>query len=128
MNFRFSAFGRPVRDLAEFEKGIFTDLRQLRSGVDAVVEETSSPFLEFLWNNYAVRTKKKQKVFYWHSVPHDRLFLDALARDLRCSESGENMATIAVREPALSFKYDSSRPLFEQFMSNFGIAPAVECR
>ena len=27
--------------------------------------------------------KKKQKVFYWYSVPHDALFCDAMERDMR---------------------------------------------
>src|SRR6202040_3125800 len=32
--FRFEAFGRPVRNYKKFEEGIFSDLRNLKPGVD----------------------------------------------------------------------------------------------
>jgi transcription factor STE12 len=53
-------------------------------------------------------------VFYWYSVPHDRLFLDALERDLKREKMGQEATTVAVSEPALSFEFDSSQSLFEQ--------------
>lgn len=37
--FRFEAFGRPVRNMKKFEEGIFSDLRNLKPGVDACLEE-----------------------------------------------------------------------------------------
>ncbi|KAI8058691.1 STE like transcription factor-domain-containing protein, partial [Gilbertella persicaria] len=76
--FRFLAFGRPVENVKKFEEGIFSDLRNLKPGTDAILEEPKSPFLDLLFRNNCIRTQKKQKVFYWFSVPHDRLFLDAL--------------------------------------------------
>lgn len=114
LSFRFQAFGRPVRNSKKFEEGIFSDLRNLKSGTDASLEEPKSPFLDFLYKNNCIRTQKKQKVFYWYSVPHDRLFLDALERDLKREKMGQEATTSAVSEPALSFQYDSSQSLYEQ--------------
>jgi transcription factor STE12 len=114
LSFRFQAFGRPVKNSKKFEEGIFSDLRNLKSGTDASLEEPKSSFLDFLYKNNCIRTQKKQKVFYWYSVPHDRLFLDALERDLKREKMGQEATTIAVSEPALSFEFDSSQSLFEQ--------------
>ena len=114
LSFRFHAFGRPVKNSKKFEEGIFSDLRNLKSGTDASLEEPKSPFLDFLYKNNCIRTQKKQKVFYWYSVPHDRLFLDALERDLKREKMGQEATTMAVNEPALSFEFDSSQSLFEQ--------------
>ena|ERR1700761_5812060 len=112
--FRFQAFGRPVRKVRKFEEGVFTDLRNLRSGVDSTLEEKGSSFLQFLYRNNCCRTQKTQKVFYWYSVPHDRLFLDALERDLRRENKGSEPTTVAIAEPALSFEWDPLGPsLFE---------------
>jgi transcription factor STE12 len=112
--FRFQAFGRPVRNSKKFEEGIFSDLRNLKAGTDATLEEPKSPFLDFLYKNNCIRTQKKQKVFYWYSVPHDRLFLDALERDLKREKMGQDPTTVAVSEPAMSFEFDSSQSLYEQ--------------
>ena len=114
LSFRFQAFGRPVKNSKKFEEGIFSDLRNLKSGTDASLEEPKSHFLDFLYKNNCIRTQKKQKVFYWYSVPHDRLFLDALERDLKREKMGQEATTMAVNEPALSFEFDSSQSLFEQ--------------
>ncbi|KAF1850982.1 STE-domain-containing protein [Cucurbitaria berberidis CBS 394.84] len=114
LSFRFQAFGRPVKNSKKFEEGIFSDLRNLKSGTDASLEEPKSAFLDFLYKNNCIRTQKKQKVFYWYSVPHDRLFLDALERDLKREKMGQEATTMAVSEPALSFEFDSSQSLFEQ--------------
>lgn len=114
LSFRFQAFGRPVKNSKKFEEGIFSDLRNLKSGTDASLEEPKSPFLDFMYKNNCIRTQKKQKVFYWYSVPHDRLFLDALERDLKREKMGQEATTEAVNEPALSFEFDSSQSLFEQ--------------
>lgn len=114
LSFRFQAFGRPVKNSKKFEEGIFSDLRNLKSGTDASLEEPKSGFLDFMYKNNCIRTQKKQKVFYWYSVPHDRLFLDALERDLKREKMGQEATTMAVNEPALSFEFDSSQSLFEQ--------------
>ena len=42
--FRFEAFGRPVRNMKKFEEGVFSDLRNLKPGVDACLEEPKVSF------------------------------------------------------------------------------------
>ncbi|KAF5378534.1 hypothetical protein D9615_007191 [Tricholomella constricta] len=113
--FRFEAFGRPVRNMKKFEEGVFSDLRNLKPGIDACLEEPKSPFLDLLFKYQCIRTQKKQKVFYWFSVPHDRLFLDALERDLKREKMGQEPTTHILGEPALSFTYDPKKSLYEQF-------------
>ncbi|EIW51363.1 STE-domain-containing protein, partial [Trametes versicolor FP-101664 SS1] len=43
--FRFEAFGRPVRNMKKFEEGVFSDLRNLKPGVDACLEEPKVRFV-----------------------------------------------------------------------------------
>lgn len=50
-----------------------------------------------------------------YSVPHDRLFLDALERDLKREKMGIEPTTVVLGEPALSFTYEPQRSLYEQF-------------
>ncbi len=73
--YRFAEFQRPVVNQKKFEEGVFSDLRNLKAGIHASLEEPRSEFLEFLHRNGCIRTQKKQKVFHWFSVPHDRLFM-----------------------------------------------------
>ncbi|KAF7684754.1 Transcription factor steA [Astathelohania contejeani] len=80
---RFQNAGRQLVSIKKFEEGVFSDLRNLKPGIDATLEGPRSDFLEFLYKNGCIRTQKKQKVFFWYSVPHDALFCDALERDLR---------------------------------------------
>lgn len=114
ITYRFEAFGRVVRNRKKFEEGIFSDLRNLKCDSDAVLEEPKSDFLEYLYKNNCVRTQKKQKVFHWFSVSHDRLFLDALERDLKKEALGKRASTEAIGEPALSFKFDNAQTLPQQ--------------
>lgn len=81
--FRFTQAGRPVLNVKKFEEGIFSDLRNLKPGTEAILEEPRSDFLEFLFKHGCIRTQKKQKVFFWYSVPHESLFLDAFERDFK---------------------------------------------
>lgn len=104
--------------MKKFEEGVFSDLRNLKPGVDASLEEPKSPFLDLLFKYQCIRTQKKQKVFYWFSVPHDRLFLDALERDLKREKMGQEPTTKVIGEPALSFTYDERRGLYEQFIAS----------
>nr|AEG78628.1 STE12 [Cryptococcus gattii] len=117
--FRFEAFSRPVRNIKKFEEGVFSDLRNLKPGTDACLEEPKSPFLDLLFRNGCIRTQKKARF----SVPHDRLFLDALERDLKREKMGLEPTTFVVGEPARSFRYDPRRSLFEQFA---GKQPGLE--
>ncbi|KAJ7616171.1 STE like transcription factor-domain-containing protein [Mycena polygramma] len=115
---RFEAFSRPVRNIKKFEEGIISDLKSLKPGTDACLEEAKSPFVELLFKYQCTRTQKKQRVFYWFSVPHDRLFLDALERDLKREKMGLEPTTQITGEPALSFTYDIKKSLYEQFILN----------
>ncbi|KAJ2316969.1 hypothetical protein IWW52_003373 [Coemansia sp. RSA 2704] len=85
---RFEGIKRPVVNIKKFEEGVFSDLRCLKPGVDARLELPRSEFLELLYKHHCVRTQKKQKVFYWTSVPHDQLFREALERDLKREAMG----------------------------------------
>jgi hypothetical protein len=75
LTYRFQCLGRSVSTQKKFEEGIFSDLRNLKAMSDSSLEESRSPFLKFLYENQCIRTQKKQKVFYWFSVKHDKLFL-----------------------------------------------------
>jgi len=99
--FRFQAYGRPVKNIKKFEEGIFSDLRNLKPGVDAILEDPRSEFLEMLYKNNCIRTQKKQKVFFWFSVPHDRLFIDALERDHKRESEGKEPSTVALQSAPL---------------------------
>jgi hypothetical protein len=83
ITFRFASIGRQITNVRKFEEGIFSDLRNLKAGTDATLEPAKSDFLAFLFRNRSIRTQKKQKIFYWFSVNHDKLFMDALERDLK---------------------------------------------
>lgn len=113
--FRFHAFGRPIQNLKKFEEGIFSDLRNLKPGTDATLEEPKSSFLDLLYKHNCIRTQKKQKVFNWFSVPHDRLFLDALERDLKREKLGIEPTSVAVADPAISISLDTTQAMFDEF-------------
>jgi hypothetical protein len=81
--FRFQQLGRGILNPKKFEEGVFSDLRNLKPGTEAVLEEPRSEFLEFLHKHGCIRTQKKQKVFFWNKVPHDDLFREALERNLK---------------------------------------------
>ncbi|KAJ6457728.1 STE like transcription factor-domain-containing protein, partial [Mycena sanguinolenta] len=112
------AFSRPVRNFKKFEEGVFYDLRSLKPGADACLEEPQSPLLNLLFKYQCVRTQRKQKLFYWCSVPYDHLFLEALERDLKREAMGLEPTTQITGEPALSFTWDGEHSLYELFMAN----------
>lgn len=87
LQYRFRCMGRQISSPKKFEEGVFSDLRNLKPGIDATLERPRSEFLEFLYKNGCIRTQKKQKVFFWYSVPHEALFCDALDRDVRRESS-----------------------------------------
>jgi len=115
LTFRFQAFGRPVENQKKFEEGVFSDLRNLKPGTDAILEEPKSAFLDLLFKNNCIRTQKKQKVFHWYSVPHDRLFLDALERDLKREKMGVEPTSKAEAHPAVSINLDTTQAMFDEF-------------
>ncbi|WEJ94346.1 homeodomain transcription factor ste12 [Yamadazyma tenuis] len=114
--YKFQQFGRKIIDRKKFEEGIFSDLRNLKTGTDAILEHPKSAFLDFLYKNNCLRTQKKQKVFFWFSVAHDKLMADALERDLRKEHAGQVPTTIADREPALSFEYSDEKILYNHLL------------
>lgn len=118
--YRMQKFGREVVDRKKFEEGIFSDLRNLKCGIDATLETPKSEFLSFLFKNMCLKTQKKQKVFFWFSVPHDKLFADALERDMKRQSAGQLPTTRSVSEPALSFTYDdkSGLSLYDQLLQH----------
>jgi len=81
--FRLRAVGRPVISMKKFEEGVFSDLRNLKPGEGARLEQARSSLLESLYRFGCIRTQKRQKVFYWNSVDHDRLFRDVWEREMR---------------------------------------------
>lgn len=93
---RFEDIKRPVVNIKKFEEGVFSDLRSLKPGKDARLELPRSEFLDILYKHHCVRTQKKQKVFFWESVPHDMLFRDALERDLKREAMGIEPTTKVV--------------------------------
>lgn len=123
--YKFEHFGRKIIDRKKFEEGIFSDLRNLKCGTDAILEPPRSEFLEFLFKNSCLRTQKKQKVFFWFNVPHDKLMADALERDLKKEKLGQNPTTISHREPALSFEYDESSSLYAQLSKHMETSKKV---
>ena len=125
LTFRFYAFGRPVTNAKKFEEGIFSDLRNLKPGLDARLEEPKSELLDMLYKNNCIRTQKKQKVFFWFSVPHDRLFLDALERDLKREKMGMEPTTHPLAEPAASISLDSTQELFDQLRKSMSQSAAA---
>ncbi|KAI9005860.1 STE like transcription factor-domain-containing protein [Phycomyces nitens] len=125
LTFRFHAFGRPVTNAKKFEEGIFSDLRNLKPGTDASLEEPKSELLDMLYKNSCIRTQKKQKVFFWYSVPHDRLFLDALERDLKREKMGLEPSSVPMAEPASSLSLDSTQELFQQVRKSTSLSVAV---
>lgn len=46
-----------------------------------MLEDARPEFLDILYKNNCIRSQKKQKVFFWYSVNHERLFQEALERD-----------------------------------------------
>lgn len=82
--FKFETIGRPIKNMKKFEEGVYSDLRQNFG----VLENAKSEFLTFLYKNSCLRTLKKQKVFFWEDIDHNRLFLRALNRDLERESKG----------------------------------------
>lgn len=63
-----------------FVEGIWSDLRVMKIGRDARLEEAKSEFLEWLNRHGCLKTQKRQKVFYWERVQWDKLLIDAKER------------------------------------------------
>ncbi|RKP16964.1 STE-domain-containing protein [Rozella allomycis CSF55] len=75
--------GNSIHNMHKFDEGVFSDLRQYKIGVHAVMEENRSEFLSFLLKTGCVKTQKKQKVYIWDKINLDLLVQDATMRELR---------------------------------------------
>ena len=82
VKYRLACRGIQVKSMKKVEEGIVSDLRPLKHGQDFVLEKARSELLKLLHANRCIKTQKKQKVFFWDKIPHDRLFEDALEREL----------------------------------------------
>ncbi|KAJ6489718.1 STE like transcription factor-domain-containing protein [Mycena vulgaris] len=105
-----------TNNMKKFQEGVFSDLCNLKPHIDASLEEPKYQ---------CIPSQKMQKVFYWFSVPHNRLFLDALERDLKREKMGLEPTTHITGEPALSFIYDDTKSLYNQFV--VGRVDEVSC-
>lgn len=83
IQYRFRCKGIKPEKNKKLEEGVFSDLRSLKAGHDALLEEPRSDLLKFLYEHDCIRTQKKQKVFLWGRVDHDRLFYEAMDREIR---------------------------------------------
>jgi hypothetical protein len=75
------------------------------------LEEPKSPFLELLYKNKCIRTQKKQKVFFWYSVPYDRLFQDVLKRDRKRELNGKKSNIVIDKSKSPIIKKEISKPV-----------------
>lgn len=104
LRFRFACLGKPVGNVKKFEEGVFSDLRNLKAGEHATLEEPKSEFLEFLYKHNCIRTQKKQKVFYWYEVRHDDLVVEAFERDAKRQNQATNISNF-LRSQAANMAY-----------------------
>lgn len=116
--YKMGHIGREIVDRKKFEEGIFSDLRALKCGTHAILENSRSPFLKFLHRNQCLRTQKKQKVFFWFSVPHNKLFTDVLERDLKKELTNQPATTKPISPIFKSFEFDQSLPLVDQLSTH----------
>lgn len=75
-------------EMKKFEEGVFSDLRHLKAGLGARLEEARSEFLEWLCRHGCIRTQKKQKVYFWKAVDVEKLISDARCRQQKRNERG----------------------------------------
>ncbi|TPX38126.1 hypothetical protein SmJEL517_g00162 [Synchytrium microbalum] len=95
VEFLLVKLGRPIREghLKKWEEGLFSDLRQLKVPTGCSLEQPRSRLLQYLFQAGAIRTQKKQKVFKLQAVKIEKLFLEALRRDLKRVEMGQPSTT-----------------------------------
>lgn len=83
VQFRLRQAGIRDADPRKIERGIISTLRGLRPGRSSILLESRDPLMSRLDALGCIKTRKRQKVFLWDAVDHQRLFQDALARELR---------------------------------------------
>ncbi|PJF17635.1 STE12 [Paramicrosporidium saccamoebae] len=98
-----------LSEMKKFEEGVFSDLRHLKTGQGARLEEARSEFLEWLCRHGCIRTQKKQKVYYWNSVDVNRLVTDAKTR---MHKRGEKVNTNGPTDlPSADYGWPNQGPL-----------------
>lgn len=100
--FRFEQSGRVVDAQKKFEEGVFSDLRNVKTGTGAVLEEPRSQLLRFLHERGCLRTLKKQKVFAWAAIDHDKLLADAIERDRKRLANTDSWGALKINIGPLS--------------------------
>jgi hypothetical protein len=83
VQFRLRRAGTRGADPRKIERSIISALRGLRPGRSSILLESRDPFMARLDALGCIKTRKRQKVFLWDAVDHQRLFQDALAREQR---------------------------------------------
>jgi hypothetical protein len=96
--YRFHLYGRPIVNSRKFEEGVFSDLRRVKK---TMLEEPHSELLNFLFFHNAVRSKKKQRLFFWDSISHDDLFIQALQKELKRESNSEVTCSLVIHPPPL---------------------------
>jgi hypothetical protein len=66
---RYQLEGKPLPEYRKFKEGIVTDLKQLKMDRDGKLAATQSDILRYLAANQIVTSLRRQKLFYWKSVP-----------------------------------------------------------
>src|SRR3984885_7862874 len=116
--YRLQCQGIKVPSLKKLQEGVVSDLRVLRAGQHFVLENAQSELLRLLRRNGCIKTLKKQKVFFWDSVPHDALFENALEREVmrvgvsnmsgssECTEgsSSDSSGVEGMRDPEVTYE------------------------
>jgi transcription factor STE12 len=92
--FKFNLIKRPVVNMKKMEEGIYSDLRQY----PGIIENPKSKFIDYLFKNSCLRSRKKQKVFYWDQIDHALLFINALNRDLRREVLNQTPCSIPTKD------------------------------
>ncbi len=54
----------------KFEESILAQLRSLPNE-HVIIEDTGSPFIQYLYSLGAIRTRKRQKVYLWDAIKVD---------------------------------------------------------
>jgi hypothetical protein len=80
--------GQSPTNFKKFDEGIHTDLRSIKVGDGAILEESNSSLLKYLYRINSVRTHKRQKIFLWHAVPFLNLLEDAIKREQKSNQIG----------------------------------------
>lgn len=96
----------------KFEEGVFSDLRNFKTGNRARLEEPRSDLLSFMHRNRCIRTQKKQRVFYWlFWTDYIKLFELANTRDTkRISVKTQNLMMSRMQHGIYSSASEETSP------------------